>query len=444
MGLTVVVGGTDVSSVVEVSTLSITQVLSRRGDTATVTIVDESRARTFTPLQTITITDELGNVKFGGIVTHLKQATPGPTVTRWRLDCQDYSYYLQKTLTNKKYQAMTVDAIVKDLLVSFPPGVTITTNNVQANLPLLQYFNAPHLRLTDVFDKLVRMSSASAFLMWDLDANRDLHFFDQNHVPAAGVTLTDQPPTTSSNLYGVSVYGQVQYGAAGLTANYQRETFSYERDVSQFANQITFRGGTMISNYYTQHWVGNGTQTGFVFDYPPQTSTAASGYMPKVTLGGVVIVVGLDQSGGFGANAALVSVAQDSQSATLRFATAPTNGTAIQAVYSYDIPVLQRVKDGTSITSYGTWEEYVVDTNVKSVQAAAQRAGALLSQFAKPLATAAVDVARTYQGSLGAGQQVTLINTQLGLNTSMLITDCRISGQPGGGYAHSLKLAAYG
>jgi hypothetical protein len=426
MTLSVQINGTDVSGLVDVRTLTVAQVLTRRGDTASFELLDPSLARGFAPLQAVRITDELGNAKFGGVATRLRQAVgDGPALNRWRLECQDGTYFLQKTLCNKKYQAQSIDQIVKDLLTSFPPGVAITTANVQAGLPALQYFNAPHLRLADAFDKLVRLSDSTSFLMWDVDANYDLHFFDQNHVPAADVGLTDAAPGP----------GQ---------ANYRRDTFWYERDASQFANQITFRGGTFLSNPYAQTWAGNGQQTSYLFDYPPDTSGPAGGSLPAVTVAGVNQTVGLDAGSGFGSDQALISVAQGTQTATLRFAAAPAAGAAISATYVYDLPVLVRRKDNVSVTTYGTWEEYITDGAIKSQQAATQRAAAMLSQFARPLATANVDVDQTYRGNLAAGQQITLVNTQLGLNTSMLITDCRITGMPGGRYQHRLRLAAFG
>ena len=213
---------------------------------------------------------------------------------------------------------------------------------------------------------------------------------------------------------------------------------------SQFANQITFRGGTFLSNPYLQAWVGNGQQTSYLFDYPPDTSVPAGGTLPVVTVAGVNQTVGIDSGSGFGVVQALLSLAQDTQTATLRFAAAPANGATISATYVYDLPVLVRRKDNVSVTTYGTWEEYITDGAIKSQQAATQRAAAMLSQFARPLATASVDVDQTYRGSLAAGQQITLVNTQLGLNTSMLITDCRITGAPGGRYQHRLRLAAFG
>lgn len=424
MGLTIAIGGSDVSALVETTSLTISQVLTRRGDTARFRLLDPTRGRAYSPLQPVRITDELGNVKFAGVLTRLRQATPSTTLTAWDLTAQDDTYALQKTLCNKAYQQQPIDAIVKDLLASFPPGAALTTNGVQAGLPTLAYFNVPHLRLADAFDRLVRMANASTFLFWDVDPTGDLRFADQNHVPLADVALVDTLPAA----------GQV---------NYRRDTFRYERDATQLTNSITFRGGATLSNPYTQAWVGNGQQTSFGFDYPPNTSSQAGGSLPAVAVNGVAQAIGLDTGTGFGANAALVSVAQGSQAATLRFAAAPASDATITATYGYDLPVLVRRKDNVSVAAFGTWEEYIVDTTVKTQQAATQRAAAMLSQFSRPLATATVDVDVTYRGSLGAGQQVQLVNAQLGLDEALLVTDCTITGQPGGRYAHRLTLAAF-
>lgn len=426
MALTFTVDGVNVSGLVDVSTLLITQVLTRRGDTAHFDVLAAPGAVTFIPFLPVQITDEQGNSKFGGIITRVRQMVEeGPVMIRWRLYCQDYSYYLQHRLANKKYQNMTVDAIVKDLLASFPPGVTITTNHVQANLPVITFFNVHYVSLADAFDRLVRMSLASAYLMWDVDAQGDLHFFDQNHVPAADVVLVDWPPGA---------------GEANILRN---STFYYETDASQLANSVTFRGGTYLSAPFTDTWVGNGQQLTFPLSYAPDTDPSAGGYVPTVTVGGVAQTVALDTNSGFGSNECLVSIDQTTRTAVLRFATAPGSGVVIEAAYVFDMPVLVRRQNRASIQQYGTWEQYVVDSSVKTQAAAGTRAGSLLSQFAVPLEKALFDVDMTYIGSLGAGKLVTVSLLALGVTKQMVVTDCRITGRPGGRYQHQVELAAF-
>lgn len=444
MGLSVVVGGVDISARVDVDSLQITQVLTRRGDTASVTVYDTLATFSAAGMATITITDELGNVKFGGLVTKRTRTTPAPGVTGWQLDCQDYSYYLQHTLANKKYSNTTIDAIVKDLLSSFPPQHTFGTTGVQASLPTLTQFNVAHLTEADAFDKLVRMASSTTFLMWDVDPSGNLSFYDANHAPQADSVLTDavttiNPPTQRSSVARDFADNKATSGPGFV--NYDRDSFQFVDDYTQLGNTVTFRGGTQLSVAYTQTWVGNASQTSFPFDYPPDTTTAGAS-MPTVTVGGVGQTVALDTGVGFGSNQALVSYAQDTGAATLRFAAAPASSAAIQATYYFDVPVLVRFKDNTSVTDYGTWEIYVVDTTVTTLQAAVQRAQGMLSQYSQPLQTAQCYLDVAYRGAIAAGQQIQLVSTQLGLNLTMIITDCAIVGVPGGGYQHQLKLAA--
>jgi len=424
--LLITYAGVDITALVQVTSLRITQVLTRRGDTASFTIVDTTRALTFAGLATVVIADRHGHTLFRGPATNVKRTTPTPVLATWKITAQDASYYLGKVLVNKKYSAMTVAAIAKDLLASFPPDVTITTNNVQANLPILSYIAFSHMRLSDAFDKLVKNSAAIALLLWDIDPNNDLHFVDSNHVPQADVALTDLLPT------------QTGY------ANYLRDTFTYEEDLSQLANQITFRGATYLSSpAHVQTWVGNGQQASFPLDYLPDTSKAAGGYLPTVTVAGVALVVAVDTGSGFGNATVLMSVGVNN-AAILQFLTAPPNGAAIVASYVYDLPVLVRRKDQTSITARGTWEEYIVDTTVATNSAAVQRAGSMLSQFARPLIRVTLDVDINYTGALAAGQQALVTNSEINLSQQMIVTDCTISGRAGGGYAYRLGLASYG
>lgn len=422
----IVVGVANEAALVRVASLDIRQVLNRRGDTATFVLVDLTNALTFAALTTVTIHDQAGNVKFAGLLTIKKRSTPSPAATEWDLTAQDWSYYLTKTLAVRKYAKQGIDAIFTDLITTYPTAgpITATNQSIQSPLPSLAYFNVNYLPLDQAFDKLVQMGAATAALFWYVDTSKVLHVFDQNHVPQADVTLTDAVPTT----------GQ---------ANYRRDTFWYQEDASQLSTSVTFRGGTYTSPTYTQTWIADGQATGFSFDYPPDTTSQAGGALPVVTVQGVAQNVGQDTQSGFGSYDCLVSVAQDTGQATLLFPAAPGNTAFLVATYVYDVPVLVRRASAADVATYGTWEEYVTDSGVQTQQAALQKAGAILGQFSKPLATAQVDVDYHYIGALAAGQQVQLVNTQLGVNAQMIVTDCEITGVEGGYLRHRLTLAAF-
>lgn len=426
--LVVTIGGVDYSSFVVVSSMNIAQVLTRRGDTAKFTVVDQNKTFLFVPLSRVIISDLAGNIKFAGYATVIRAKIPEFTSIIWEFECQDATYYLEKTLVNKKYSSMTVDQIAIDLLKTFPPSIPITTNNVQSGLPILAYFAADHLKLGDAFDKLVKMSSPVSFLMWDVDYNNDLHFFDQGHVPTADLVLTD----AVQNL-----------GASPKQVNMIRDTLYYQRDATQLINTITFRGGTYLSQLYTQKWTAPGGQASFNMDYAPATDTTSGGFIPNITVNGVAQIVALDTSTGFGSNNCLITVDVTGVNAVLQFAVAPPVNAQIVATYKFDLPILVRRSDAGSVNKYSIWEEYIVDTTVATQQAAFQRAGALLSQYAQVVATLDCELSRDYSGSLGAGQLLPVTLAQLGLSQNFIITDCKIVGMAGGRHRYHITGVAF-
>ena len=650
--ITVTIGGIDYSQYVEQSTFEINQVLTRRGDTATFYLVSTTALTAILPLPRllpVMIRDAYANAKFGGLLTDtIAHADRGPGVYVYECRCQDYSYPLTKTIGNKKYQNQTVDQIAKDLIATYVPYMT--TMNVQANLPSVQYFNVNHLSLSDALDKLIRMAS-SVPLVWDVDANLDLHLTDTMHLTAADVSLVDtatvlapqtrsvvgtpglvafwplndtngtmlaavggssnngayhgtvsqlqvgpqpatygvqfdgstgyasapatalslpgsfslacwvwlpaSPPTGQTAVFGIwpgggngyqagflanqvssisasyslgglggganvtitspslttaawhfaamtydtatfkfyidgalvssqaftgtqssatdgvavgaqlTAFGASEYfgGRVSLCAIYnvalsagtiaaqfstagqlnlvgfERPTFTYEADATQLSNDVQVRGGTYVSNTHTQTWVGNGQQTSFPFDYPPDTTTTAGGSMPTVTVNSVAQTVALDTAGGFGTHQALVSLAQNSQSATLLFATAPGNGIVVVSTYVYDLPVFIERKSQASVAIFGKFQEYIADSNIKTQQAATQRASGEIAEFAWPVARIHADMDIVYVGALAAGQSVLVTCSQYGLNqVAMIVDTLRIVGIAGGYYQHQVDL----
>ncbi len=271
------------------------------------------------------------------------------------------------------------------------------------------------------------------------------NFYLANQVNGAGgfggITLSQFAMYNGTALSLATI--QAHYAAATLTnqVGYDRPTFTYEADATQLSNDVTVRGGTYLSGSYTQHWVGNANQTSFPFDYPPDTTTAAGGSMPTVTVGGTGQTVALDTGSGFGTNQALVSVAQNSQSASLLFATAPGNGVVVAATYVYDLPVLIERKNQASVARFGRFQEYVADSNIKTQQAATQRASGEIAEFAWPVARVHAETDIQYVGALGAGQSVLVTCSQYGLaQVPMIVDTCRIRCVGGGLYTHQLDL----
>lgn len=425
-GLQWFIGGVDVSRFVDQRSATITQVLMHRGDTANFRLTDTSLALAVSQQDVVRVVDDLGNVKFLGLVNTVRTTIPATTYNQLEVICTDYSWFIQKAVGNKKYLGRTVDYIAKDLIATYVPN--ITTANVQSGLSVLPVFNVSHLYISDALDKLVRMGSSGTYLMWDVDQNADLHLYDSNHAPSSGILFTDDPTLI------VSGYP--------INQQFQRGDFYYEKNSSQMSNRVIVRGGTYISNLYTQNAVGNGFQTSYPLDYTPQTDPNAQGMMPTVTVAGVSKVVALDTQSGFGSSDCLISLSQDSQTAVLRFAAAPVTGAAVIVSYVYNLPVIVSTSDAAAVSRYGTWVEYVVDTNILSQGSAARRAFGELGQFSRPIITAQLTTSHTYVGPLGVGQRVWLQVDQIGVSIELIVAKCSIKTLGGGKYTHTLECIA--
>ncbi len=424
-GLRAFIGGVDYSSKVEQSTLSIDKQLMHKGDTCRFNLFDFTRALPqFDSFSALVLQDQAGNVRFNGLLAVDRTSTPDAASNVHQISGQDATWFLNMRLANKKYSSTSIDAIARDLIASYVPE--LTTAGVQVGLPGVPTFSASHLKISDALDKLVRLGSTGAFLMWDVSPTNDLQFFDSNNVPSSGVTLVDTPDNGTT------------------TVAYQRDSFWYESDVTQIANTITVRGGTFVSNTHVQTWGADGVTTGFSFDYVPDTDPNNKGFVPNVTVAGVAQSVAIDNSTGFGSNQVLIATSSDGQSASLTFATAPASGATVQAVYVYDVPIFIKLTDPTSVASFGTWESYVTDTTLVSQPAAARRAFGELSQFSKPVHRAEVHLRKDYIGPLDVGQTVGLVNSQIGLNTTMIVAGYNMKGLGGGYFDTRLNLVSVG
>lgn len=417
---------------IDQKSLSIDKQLMHKGDTCRFDLYDATKSLSFDSLAPVTVIDWTGNVLFNGLLAVDRVLTTDTSYNIHRISCQDATWYLNMTLANKKYANLGIDAIVRDLIATYVPFLTAA--GVQSGLAGLPTFSAPHLRVSDALDKLVRLGSSDSFLMWDVSPDNDLKFFDSNHVPSSGVTLVDYP------------------GDGSVTVGYNRDTFWYETDVTQIANTVTVRGGTFVSNPHLQTWVGDGQQSSFVLDYPPDTTPENGGSIPIVHVGGAAQAVALDNSTGFGSNQCLVSTAQQSQTASLLFATAPGSGVTITASYVYDVPIFIKLADLSSTGTLGTWESYVVDTRIVSQPAAARRAFGELGQFSKPIRRCEVHLQKDYIAltpptrfsTLDVGQTIVLLNSQANINDEMIVAGYNLRGLGAGMFDIRMNLVSVG
>jgi len=426
--------GAAIGPAVEVDSLEIDQVVSRRGSTAKLRLIDVGNQITVGRYSPIRISDDQNNTLFKGWVALTHYEVPSPNERTIDLTCVDATVFLTSRLHNKVYQNAYVTDIARDMVLNANPPVGITANNTPPGQGyLIPYFRISHGAIATELTRLAKLASVGLVWDWYLDWNADLHFFYADQAPLSAVVLTDQEPPLPPGWYW-----------------YDRDSFTYEVDDTQLGTQVTVRGGTYLSNPYLQTWVGNGQQTSFPLDYPPDIQGAG---LPTVTVGGVSQTVAQGQQGVTPTTQWVVSQAVDSNTWVLSVGTAsaPGSGVVIQASYQFDLPVLVKAKNNdqvaalTNLPNQGFFDRYVADTTLVSSPAAHARALAELGAYAQSYINVHVEVqdVATGAGGIGtliAGQKLRLINSQLGVDTTLLVVKNAIKGTHANFYRYCLDL----
>ena len=426
------IAGSDLSSSVETS-VKIEQAVTRRGDTANLRVLDNTGSLSVGRWSSIQVQDDQSNLLFKGWATRIRQKAPAPNLRYFEIDAQDATVFLTSRLHNKTYINQYVTDIARDMVLNAVPSVGITCTNTPAGQGyLMPLFRVNRGTIAAELTRLAKLASVGLIWDWFVDYNLDLHFFYASQAPTSSVVFTDQDPPLPTGWYW-----------------YDADSFWYETDDSQLGSQVTVRGGTYLSNAYLQTWVGNGSQTSFPLDYPPDTQAAG---LPTVTLGGSAQTVALD-SGGTATTQWVVSQSAVSQGWVLRVGTAsaPGNGVVLQATYQYDLPILVTAKNQTQIAALsnlpnqGIFDRYIADTTMKSKTQAHARATAEISAYGQSYVNAQLssqDVATAAAGigDLAAGKKVRIINTRLGIDTTLLIVKLQVKSRPGQFYRYELSL----
>lgn len=438
--LTFTVNGQNLGGNVQVAGFKVEQAVSRRGDTAQFTVIDVGNQLTIGRFSAVTIADDQANVLFRGWATKIRTKTPSINVRLYELTCQDYTLFLTTRTQTKAYVpdaqhpgGWYVTDIARDLVLGANPPCGISANNTAPQLGIkLPYFKVNHAMIATELTRLAKLASVGVIWDWFVDYTGDLHFYYAAQAPQLPVTFTDADPPYAPNTWA-----------------YTRQDFSYETDDTQLGTQVTVRGGTYLSNAYTQTLYGNGVQTSWPFDYVPDID---QGGLPQVTVNGASQSVGQDNQSAV-STAWLVSQNVTTGAWTLKTGTAspPPSGATVQLTYRYDLPVLVRAKNGTGISALtnlpnqGVFERYVADPSISSKQHAHQRAIAEINAYSQSYVNAKLvtqDLASGANGigRLSAGSKVTVVNQQLALNTQLLIIKLAIKGTKGGLYRYELDL----
>lgn len=155
--------------------------------------------------------------------------------------------------------------------------------------------------------------------------------------------------------------------------------FSVEYDSTNPANTVRIKGSKQKAAAITDNFTGDGSTTTFSLSFPPENTHT-------VTVGGTSQRTGVDgvDNAKFGSSLTYKALI-NKQRATIQFATAPANASAIVVSYTYEDQVISDVIGADAVANQkAQFWGLVSDSNITSTKAAKNRGLKELTDYAFP------------------------------------------------------------
>jgi hypothetical protein len=326
----------------------------------------------------VIVTDD-GTRIFGGVITTVDRSYEAMNLILHKVRCKDFTIYLERNLVAERYDSMTVDDIIDDIITNNASG--FTTNNVNCPLTVeTVLFNRVNVK--DALQKLADLTGYS----WYCDYNQDIHFIEKN-AESAPYNLTD------------------------TSANYFFKSLILTDDFSQLRNSIYIRGGEATSSSSrTETFDGDGSKDTFAL-------ANKFAQKPTVTVGGVPQTVGLD----FIDDDASYDCMWSFSGKYIRFTAGntPASGTNNISASGFPLfPIQVQVQDPTSIATHGIYQHAIIDKTLKSREEAIRYGNAQLTAYANEIVEGSFD---TDTQGLRSGQVININSATRGINEDYLI-----------------------
>jgi len=388
--ISVLINGTERVGYIKKGSLSIENVLTRQVDRCSFDIVYYSSPFDYNPTigHEVIIYDGATKI-FGGMIVKISQNAEENVIT-FRIECQDYTRFLDRKLVIDNYSQMTVNAIIADFFSTY--GLTdqgFTSVNVDCSLVVNSIvFN--YVNMTQCLTTLADLVGYD----WYVDYDKDLHFFAKDDV-AAPFDVTD----TNGNLINASLL--------------------IRKDNSQVRNVIYIRGGEYLGDTFTSVYVSNGQQFVYPLGYKYEDLT--------LTVTGSSWDVGLEPA----YNPALYDAMWNKDARVLKFRVdrIPNNTSDIRVGGRPYLPVVAKVRDTVGVAAMkateggtGEYEFVIVDKSISTKQAARERAQAEIDAYASSLSEGEFS---TYTAGLKSGMKILINSTVHGINEYYLINRVR-------------------
>lgn len=377
MPLTVTINGIDRTVNIDPSTFSKTDALTDEEDRCSYQYECSDIADKPVEGYEIIVMDGVEKVFAGHIISAPEsEDVPGEFV--YQVECVDYQRQLDKKLVLEEYNNMYSGDIMKDIITKYCPFFT-TVNVKQGVLIKHKKFNYKYPG--ECFRELTQLTGYP----WYIDYDKDVHHFNQ---------FTNLAPFNLDNT-------EDNYSDLEITA-----------DISQLRNRVYFRGGTYLSNPFTE--THEGGKDVWNIGYKPHEMSILVNDVPK-TVGTENVHEATDYD--FLVNYQEKHVIPGS----LNTISTDTN----KFTYKFDVPVLTVQDDIDSINRMkaleggdGIYEHIIEDKEVKSKDLARQLSQADLEQHSNPLLSGNF---KTNEKGLRSGQLIHITNTKRNIDSDFLI-----------------------
>lgn len=380
----VTINGIDRSDKIRFGSLRIRDRINDAVDVCNFTI-EEYGSQTFRPLvnQEVIVTVD-GSRAYGGVIVETEQSLEGNACIIHNVQCKDWTQHLNRKIVTERYQDMTVQEIVLDLIDRYAATFGFTGTNVQGGAFNVASISFGEITLAECFSKLARLTGYS----WYVDYFKDVHFFAKNDEPAP-------------------------FNLAPNSGNFQYTSLVVADDFSQIRNRVKIRGGEARAEPRTKKWAGNGETDTFATDHK-------FAELPTVEVDGVEKTVGVDylnQDEDY-------EVMWNFQQKYIRFTAGNIPDAPLSGETNIDItgvplqPLVVQKQNNASIIAYGVYEFVKYNDSLKTREEALQFAEAELEIYAGSVRSGSF---RTYNAGLKSGQTININIPARGIDEDFLI-----------------------
>jgi hypothetical protein len=327
----------------------------------------------------ITVSDGADKI-FAGLIIQVEEQTEG-LLLKYKVQCKDWTHYLDRVLVNEKYEDKTIDEIVSDINTTYLTGFTIANVNCGITVKSIAFNRLPVSRCLQILAEQVNYN-------WYVDYDKNVHFFAKN---------TENSPFNLTDTNGNYIYGSLVV----------------KDDLSQMKNRVYVRGGEYVGNSRDENFTGDGTKKTFALGCKFSSK-------PTVTVGGVAQDVGID----FLNQDTDYDVLWNYNEKYIRFVNAPADTAAIVVSGTPLIPIIVQAQDDISIAQYGAYEFSIVNKDIKSIEEARQYAASQLEAYGYKISEGSFE---TYGSGLRSGQVINIQSDNRAINEDYLIQRVTLS-----------------